>query len=252
MDDERKTRRIRHETARRRTLTVAEKVQLTPAYLSIRFTCADFGDFSSASPDDHIKLFVPGAPAGAGKPPMRDYTPRLFDEASGTFVIDFALHEDPGPATAWAIAAQPGDTVEIGGPRGSVVISDAFAAYWLIGDESALPAIQRRLEEWPDKQIHALAAVSGPEEELALQLGANHRVQWVHRPAHEAASSTGLLAALEASFRADSETFVWIAAEAGVTKDLREAVLATGHPLSQIKASGYWTWGQADTTAKFE
>lgn len=252
MDEDRKARRIRHETARRRTLTVAEKTQLTPAYLSIRFHCTDFGDFTSASPDDHIELFIPGAPAGGGRPPMRDYTPRFFDEASGTFVIDFALHEDPGPATAWAIAAQPGDTIEIGGPRGSVVISDAFGAYWLIGDESALPAIQRRLEEWPDKRIHVLAAVSGPDEELPLQPGANHTVQWVHRPASEAADRTALLAALKAGFQTDDDTFVWIAAEAGVTKDVREAVLATGHALSRIKASGYWTWGQADTTAKFE
>lgn len=252
MDEERKTRRIRHETARRRTLTVAEKIHLSPSYLAIRFECSDFEDFNSASPDDHVKLFVPGGSATGGRPPMRDYTPRSFDKAANTFVIDFALHDEPGPATAWAIAAKPGDTIEIGGPRGSVVISDAFRSYWLIGDESALPAIQRRLEEWPSKHIHVLAAVSGPDEEIALQLGNDHHVEWVHRPASAAADASALLNALKSRFQPDEDTFVWIAAEAGVTRDLREAVLAAGQSLSHIKASGYWTLGHADTTAKFD
>ena len=118
------TVRMRHEGARRRVLTVAEKHHASPHYLSIRFDCLDFGDFASASPDDHVKLFLPQDGPVSGRPPMRDYTPRAFDPAKGLMVIDFALHQPAGPATAWAIAAQPGDRIEIGGPRGSVLLPD--------------------------------------------------------------------------------------------------------------------------------
>lgn len=251
-DDSRKAQRFRHEAARRRTLTVAEKTQLTPNYLSIRFDCPDFGDFVSASADDHIKLFIPGGAMEGQRPPMRDYTPRAFNSDDSSFTIDFALHPDPGPATAWAIAAKVGDTIEIGGPRGSVVISDQYSEYWLIGDEAAIPSIMRRLTEWPEANIRALIAVASANEEVPLPLSASHHVQWVHRSSDDAASAAPLIAAINDWFSPGDDAHVWIAAEAGVTKNLREAVLATGHPVTQMKASGYWTWGMADTTAKFD
>ena len=79
---------------------------------------------------------------------MRDYTPRRFDPAARTLAIDFAVH-DAGPATQWALDSAPGDTIEIGGPRGSLVVSPTFDWWLLIGDETALPAIGRRIEELP-------------------------------------------------------------------------------------------------------
>ena len=252
MDNGRKSQRIRHEAARGRTLVVAEKTLLSPNYLSIRFDCGDLGDFVSASPDDHIKLLVSGPAQAGGRPTMRDYTPRAFDARANSFVIDFALHSDPGPATAWAIAAKPGDSIEIGGPRGSVVISPDYSEYWLIGDEAAIPSIMRRFTEWSGARIHALIAVSGPNEEIPLPLGNRHDVRWIHRSANTAADPSQILTALPDWFAPTSDCFVWIAAEAGVTKALRAAILETGHPVTSLKASGYWTWGMADTTATFE
>src|SRR4051812_38976623 len=112
--------RIRRET-RRRTLTVASIETLAPKMLRLSFTSPDLADFASASFDDHIKLFFPAAKKPEDEnPPARDFTPRKFDVPNGTFVIDSALH-DAGPATSWAAAAKVGDTLEIGGPRGSAV-----------------------------------------------------------------------------------------------------------------------------------
>lgn len=249
---EKTTVRMRHEGARRRTLIVAEKQQLTPHYLSIRFDCDDFDDFVSASPDDHVKLFLPQSSSVGGRPPMRDYTPRAFDPAAGLMVIDFALHQPAGPATAWAIAAQPGDRIEIGGPRGSVLLPDDCDWYWLIGDETAVPAIARRLTELPDAAIHVLIAVDGAEEQVALPPASDATIQWVHRPADEAHNPAALLAAVEALSLPAGRGFIWIAAEADVARHLREAVLVKGQPLAQIKASGYWTRGLADGHARLD
>lgn len=246
------TVRLRHEGARRRVLTVADKRYLSPHYLSIRFDCDDFGDFVSASPDDHIKLFLPQDGPVVGRPPMRDYTPRAFDAAAGLMVIDFALHQPAGPATAWAIAAQPGDRIEIGGPRGSVLLPDDRDWYWLIGDETALPAIARRLYEWPEAAIQALIAVDGGAEEIALPPTAGSTIQWVHRPASAAHDPAALVAAVDALDLPAGTGFVWIAAEAGVARQLRETLLAKGQPLGRIKASGYWTRGVADGHSRID
>ena len=112
-------RRERRET-RRRQLIVASVERLTPVMQRIRLG-GDLADFVSPAPDDHVKLFFP---AGDGIV-ARDYTPRAFDPARGELTLDFALHES-GPASDWARAARPGDTLEIGGPRGSTIVADEF------------------------------------------------------------------------------------------------------------------------------
>ena len=75
MDPQRHTTtRIRHEL-RRRMLTVSSTELLTPRMRRFGFTSPDLHDFVSASHDDHIKLFFPGA--GDGRETcMRDFTPR--------------------------------------------------------------------------------------------------------------------------------------------------------------------------------
>ena len=134
--------RVRHEV-RRRVLTVTNLERLTPHMLRIGFTSPDLHDFASAAPDDHIKLFFASADGGTV---MRDFTPRAFDTVRGELWIDFALH-DTGPATEWAASATIGDTLEIGGPRGSTVVPSDFDWYLLVGDETAVPAMARRVEE---------------------------------------------------------------------------------------------------------
>src|SRR5687767_5736770 len=63
-------------------------------------------------------------------------------------------------------AARPGETLEIGGPRGWVVVSDSFDWWLLVGDETAPPAIGRRVEEAaPGSRMTRLVTVTGPEEE---------------------------------------------------------------------------------------
>src|SRR3546814_7647576 len=81
-------------------------------------------------------------------PISRDFTPRHFDHARTELTIDVALHAH-GPATDWAATVTEGQEVGIGGPRGSMLIPDSFHTHLLIGDETALPAIARRVEELP-------------------------------------------------------------------------------------------------------
>ena len=74
--------RVRHEL-RRRTLTVSSTELLTPRMRRFGFTSPDLHDFVSASHDDHVKLFFPGAgnDADARETCMRDFTPRRSTKA---------------------------------------------------------------------------------------------------------------------------------------------------------------------------
>lgn len=240
--------RVRHELRRRR-LKVSRKEQVTPSMLRIWVAGEELAGFDSQGADDHIKVFVPGS---GDKPEMRDYTPRRYDEAAGELAIDFAMHE-AGPATAWALNSQVGDAVEIGGPRSSLVVPADFDWWLLIGDETALPAIGRRVEELPaGVPVITLAAVAGPEEEQTFEGAAAVRSIWVHRPEDRADDPDALIAALTALDLPEGDGFVWIAAEAKVVRALRSHIVnERGHPKPWLKANGYWVKGSADTTEKF-
>lgn len=225
--------RQRHET-RRRTLTVLATTRLTPNMLRLRLGGPELAGFVSSSPGDHVKLFVPD---GTGGQVMRDYTPRQFDVVAGWLDIDFALHE-AGPATLWALQARPGDRAEIGGPRGSQVIGGPIAEWLLIGDETALPSIARRIEEMPEgARVTSLVAVRGMADRQAIATRADHRAIWGERD--DPVDPQPLVSAFD---RLDPGpgTFVWIAAEAGVARALRDAALARGIAPEWLRAAGYW------------
>jgi NADPH-dependent ferric siderophore reductase len=245
-------RRVRHDL-RRRMLTVTSIALLTPHMLRFGFTSPDLHDFVSASHDDHIKLFFPagGSDAGGGKACMRDFTPRRFDRNSRTLFIDFALHET-GPAMRWATSARVGDTLEIGGPRGSVVVPDDFDWYLLIGDETALPAIGRRVEELRRDVPVATFVVTEAGEGHYFDTVAAWTPHWIARDASSDDFSL-LRAALADHVMPQGEGFVWIAAEASVARGLRGHIVdELGHPRQWTKAAGYWKRGQADTHEKIE
>jgi NADPH-dependent ferric siderophore reductase len=238
--------RLRHDT-RRRTLTVAGIETLGAHMRRIRFTSPELHDFVSASADDHIKLFF-ATPAG---PVMRDFTPRHFDTAAGELVIDFALH-DSGPATLWAAGAAVGDHLDIGGPRGSAVVPDDFDWYLLIGDESALPAIGRRVEELrAGVPVITLAVVDSADDEQGFATHAAWTGHWAHRGGAATDDGALLIDALKGVTLPQGEGYVWIAAETAAAKALRAHVLDTlGHPREWLKAAGYWTQGLADASDK--
>jgi len=257
---QREIRRVRHEIKQRR-LTVEKITTITPRMLRVTLAGAELAGFTSLGFDDHIKLFFPKRPAdgaqptaipgpgqgpeSAERPPMRDYTPR-YDAAAGRLHIDFAIH-DAGPATDWALQASVGDSLLIGGPRGSAIIPLEFDWYLFIGDETALPAIGRRLEELPaGSHAVVIAEVEDAAEEQSFPSQARLRVQWVHRRGAPVGSGEGLLAALRASEFPSGDCFAWAAAESNVARTLRRALIdERGMNRAWVKAAGYWKRGAA-------
>ena len=75
----------------------------------------------------------------------------------------------------------------------------------------------------------------------------------MHRPADRADDPQPVLDALAGLALPDGDGFVWIAAEAHVTRAVRDYVRgALKHAPNSVKASGYWIKCRADANEKFE
>jgi NADPH-dependent ferric siderophore reductase len=247
--DDRTPYRVRHETKRRR-LVVRDIQKLTPHMTRVTLGGEELAGFVSLGFDDHVKLFFPEAVSderdanGEPKPVSRDYTPRRYDTASNTLEIDFALHE-AGPATRWAEQARPGHVLNIGGPRGSLVIPTGFDWHLLIGDDTALPAIGRRLAELPrNARAIVLAEVDTSADEISFEHSVNASLTWVHRNGAEIGSPHRLSEALRALELPNGDYYAWVACESLVAKALRAQLLADkGANPKWLRAAGYWRRG---------
>ena len=230
----RRVERVRHEL-KRRDLTVKAVETLTPHFRRVTFVDESLSDFVSASFDDHIKLFVD--PAGGGEPARRDYTPRSFDNAARELVIEFALHGD-GSAADWAAQAKAGDRLAIGGPKGSLVVPLDYDWHLLAGDETAFPAVARRLAELPaGARAIVLLQAADPADRREFDTAADVALTWV-------ASDAELLAAVRALDLPAGEGYAWCAGEAACMAALRrELVDVKGHPREAIRAAAYWKRG---------
>ena len=242
--------RVTHEIKRRK-LEVLRVVDLTPRMRRITLGGPELTGFISLGSDDHVKLFFPqtaeelatleNLELSAGMksktmPPMRDYTPRRYDLDTLELDIDFVLHGD-GPAATWAAQARPGQWLYIGGPRGSMVVPDMFDSYLLIGDETALPAIARRLEELPaNRRALVVVEVENAAEEQTLNSAASVDVIWVHRD-----GSNNLLEIVQGLSIPQGKLYAWVATETALSRKVRRVLLDT-HGLNEefVKAAGYW------------
>ena len=255
----RSAQRVRHEL-KFRLLSVVQVQRISPHMVRVTLGGADLQGFTSPGFDDHVKVFfpdpatgelvlpsgppAPGAPQDGPRPTMRDYTPRRFDAQALTLEIDFALH-DAGPATTWAAQAQVGQTLGIGGPRGSFVLPTEFDGHLLVGDDTALPAIARRLAELPaGAPTLVLAEVDGPADEQPLDSAAEVSLVWVHRQGSPHGASALLLERLRSLRLPPGDIHAWVACETHAAKALRaHLVNERGVKPQWTKAAGYWRQG---------
>jgi len=256
---DRVARRVRHEV-KRRMLQVRDVRPLTPKMLRVTLAGDDLSGFVSVAHDDHVKLFFPPPgeekpamptqtpngpvyPDGVPRPASRDYTPRRFDAAANTLTIDFVLHGD-GPAAAWGAQARPGQFLGVGGPRGSFIVPDDFDWYLFVGDETALPAISRRLEELPSgTSTIVVAEVADAGERQNFTTRTKLETHWLYREG--AAPGAQLLHDATAQLKLPGgDGYAWVAAEAATAKALRRLLVEErGLRKDRVKAAAYWKQG---------
>ncbi len=240
-----------------RRIEVANIVPLSPRMVRIGFIGADLGSFEWRGPAGHLKLIVPAdgeheapmpAPEGPRAPLMRTYTPRRFDAAAQRLDIDFVLHEH-GPAGRWAMRAQVGDRLAMMGPAPGYRIDAGAPWFLLIGDDTALPAIESILEELPSgASAQVLMEVHGDDEARSLHSAAAVDVRWLARGPDERSAGARLLSAVQGLAALPSGPgCIYVGCESAAMRRIRQHLIeARQIERSRLVTRGYWQLGEAN------
>lgn len=251
---------VRHDLGIR-LLRVVESERIGPRMQRVILNGDDLDasfPFPARATTDHVKLVFPDPatgvvtlphrePDGSGlrlrdlPNPVRDYTVRRLDAHGLT--IDFVLHAH-GPAGRWAQTALPGMPLGVLGPRGSHLYPVGYERFVLIGDETALPALGRWLDDatWSaPMEVHLLAASA---DEYPLPSRSHTDVMWHLSP--DPAARISAVTALAGELTLTDDTFVWAAGEADSLVPLRRALRQRGLARAQYDIDGYWRTGVAN------
>ncbi|RGE46051.1 siderophore-interacting protein [Comamonas testosteroni] len=242
--------RVRHDFRARHVQLLARE-QISPGFVRLTLGGPELQGFVSAGFDDHTKLILPqagldkpnlpqiidGKPHIDGeRPTMRDYTPLQYDAATNTLRMDFAVH-GTGPAVEWAQSAPMGQWLGLAGPRGSLVIRADLDWHVLLGDETAVPAIERRLTELPaGSRAIVRVQLANPADQRAWSSASALDLQWV----------ASLADAVDALELPPGEGFVWAAGENRAMAELRKRILAKpGANPKRMRVASYWKQGES-------
>lgn len=228
---------------------------LSPRMRRVTFGGPDLATFVWSGPAAHMKIIFPEPglgldtvavpdPDGPRPTTTRTYTPRSFDDAAKTLDVDFALH-GPGPAATWAGQARVGQQVVMMGPAPGYAVDVEAPWYVLLGDDSALPAMESILDALPaTTRVSVFVEVVAADEARALAGPLQTEVTWLPRGNDASAAGAALLKAIEGFKWPAGEGRVYIGCETGAMRRLRDAILASsGLDRSRVVARGYWRIG---------
>lgn len=193
--------------------------RVSPSLVRVALTSPAFADLGEEGFDTRFKLVLPGdsgvlpdvpergedyyaaflAVPELVRPTMRTYTVRdVVREADEVLlVVDLVVHDEHlsalgqaglGPACRWALAARPGDALQVIAPhrRGEYAGAEFDPAgrphLLLIGDATALPAIARILIDLaPGHTGSVFVEVPCPQDVLDLEVPVGFEVHWIVR-----------------------------------------------------------------------
>ncbi|MFZ2178905.1 MAG: siderophore-interacting protein [Rhodococcus sp. (in: high G+C Gram-positive bacteria)] len=257
------------------TARVVAGKQISPNFVRVTIAGDELGSVTPMGYDQWFRMFIPQPgqtvlrlPSTSSnlwfaqlklmakdtRPIARSYTIRDYRAAgAGSFGdtteidIDFASHGDPGPASAWAHIASPGDPVAV--LDEGLIYNPTPGAEWqlLVGDESALPAIAGILHSSPaDLRAEVFIEVADADDAQEISVGEDVNVHWLVR--EDAAAKPGALA-LDTVLGADlpaGPSYTFVAGESALPTALRRHLVNERHvPKSDIAFTGYWRHGHA-------
>ncbi|MFG2680732.1 siderophore-interacting protein [Streptomyces sp. NPDC048392] len=216
--------------------TVTDAEDVTERYRRLRLTDGGMLAATGVHPTMWVRLWFDNA----GRPHQRGYTLVDPDPASGTFALEFALHE--GCASDWARAAKPGDTIEatVQG-TGFEVPRPLPSRVLAVADPASLPALNSLLD--------ALGPVpatvwfeGGTDDGLPFRTDpGRHEVHAVPRREAGAHLVARVKEELPELLRSTAEPFVWIACDTATTRTLASYVRKElGLAKQRVNALGYW------------
>ena len=170
----------------------------------------------------------------------RRYTITRVDPDAGTFVLEGVLHGD-GPGAAWFARAEPGDEIDVVGPRGQIELAGESVTHVMVGDESGLPAFAELLRSLPaDARATAVIEVASAAEEQRLETAAQVDVRWVHRDGAPTGRPDWLIAALAGIEPFSPPVQAYVLGESRTVVALAPALADLGVGRAETFVKGYW------------
>ena len=189
-------------------------------------------------PAQDISLVFVGAD---GRELRRRYTIRHTDAAAGTVDLDGILHGHGGLGASWFERAQVGDTVEVVGPRGKVVLDTSAGWHLFAGDESGLPAFAELIAAVP---TGSTAVTVVEVAEAAEEIDLPEATYWVHRDGAQPGTPTLLTEALASVDLPAGRGAAYLLGESRAMVALRATLEARGVAHADMFLKGYWNIGR--------
>lgn len=240
-----------------REMRVAGRRLVSPWMIRLTLQGEDIGHFAERGL--HVRLLLPpsqsgrptvwprraptGAvvfPEGADTLTVRVYTIRHIRPGLGEIEVDVVRHAG-GAFADWAETADVGAQLGIIGPGGGFYPEGD----WLLigGDETALPAISRILEQRPaDAEGHAVIGIRHADARMEIAAPAGVTVEWV---VGDDAALIGAMEAVRPPLATD--VAVWFAGEAEAARHLRKYFKERlGLSPGRVSSAVYWRRGDPD------
>ncbi|MCS6762520.1 MAG: SIP domain-containing protein [Candidatus Devosia symbiotica] len=164
--------------------------------------------------------FVPHTLRGSGRR-CATIIPCADDLDAGTLDIDFVLHRE-GPASSWATQARLGQNLLIAGPRGSLVVPVAFDWYLLAGNEIAIPALARQINELlAQARVIAIIEVDDLAEHQPFRGQVDVTLVYVYRNSQPPSTISLILDRIRATALPEGVAHAFVAGEASMSKAIR-------------------------------
>lgn len=251
----RDTSRIRREPPPLLTVTVADRIEVSPRL--IRLTLSGTGAARLAAPGiaASIRLLIPAPPhhelvipawngnefllPDGERPILRTFTPLRHDPDAATLDIEIVRHPG-GAVSGWAETARPGAVAAISGPARGYEPDPATARLVAFADETAQPALSQVLESLaPHVVVDAHVETEPGGVAIHPARPTETITHSVRRPGDPPGSS--LVAAVHDLTSADDGLRVWAAGEAASMQAIRTHLHGSlGVPRSHTNIRGYW------------
>jgi NADPH-dependent ferric siderophore reductase len=197
----------------------------------------------AGSPGNDVMVRVANA---AGKFLRRRYSVRALDADHDQLTLWITTGHD-GPGSAWARSAQPGDPVDVIGPRGKIVLDPQADWHVFVGDATGLAAFSRMAQsiEGPGRAIF-IVEIDHADDALtaAFDEGLGVTGIFVDRQDRAKNDPAGLLSGLAAFAFPPDEGHAYLFGEFHVMKDVRVALLDRGLDESKISLKAFWRTGR--------
>lgn len=285
-------------------VVLARKQVLSPSMLRCVFSGDEVRQMKLDAPDQRIKLLFPsinGTPATLTdegektwwekvrampqetRPIARTYTLSHLNAGAGEVEVEFVMHGTEGPASAWALNAEPGAPLQLVAPNRACPTSSGGYEWdphpeveraLVVADETALPAARAILEQlagWqnpPQLQLFLEMPKRGDCVDLSHYRFAE--VHWLPREESGASHGEALLSAVKQQVKLPESALVrgelheeqdgdilwdradsgdkrfhgWVAAESSAVKQLRRYLIGErGLSPECISFMAYWSRG---------